>query len=114
MRVADWAVDAGEVGSGQSVTALYEVELKDSRDVVATVRLRYRRTDNNRVEEIDRAVTAADLKADFDKADARFRLAACVAEFSEQNSTTAPGAKVADVTDSASVGSRGRIEDLVS
>jgi Ca-activated chloride channel family protein len=93
------AIDAGEVGSGQSVTALYEVEMKDGREVVATVRLRYRRTDNNRVEEVERAVTAADLKQDFDKADARFRLAACAAEFSEQlrGSPHATGNDFADV-----------------
>jgi Ca-activated chloride channel family protein len=93
------AVDAGEVGSGQSVTALYEVELKDGRDALATVRLRYRRTDNNRVEEVERAVTAADLKPEFEKADARFRLAACAAEFSEllRGSPHAAGTDFSDV-----------------
>jgi Ca-activated chloride channel family protein len=95
------AVDAGEVGSGQSVTALYEVELKDGRDVLASVRLRYRRTDNGRVEEIERTVTSADVRSDFEKADARFRLAACVAEFSEQlrGSPHAAGTRFADVAE---------------
>jgi len=79
------AVDAGEVGSGQSVTALYEVELKpETRGAIATVRVRYRRTDTGKVEEIERPVTAADMKASFEQADVRFRLAACVAAFAEK------------------------------
>jgi Ca-activated chloride channel family protein len=93
------ALDAGEVGSGQSVTALYEAELRDGRDVLAVVRLRYRRVDNGRVEEIERTVTSADVRSEFEKADARFRLAACVAEFSEQlrGSPHAAGAQFEDV-----------------
>ena len=95
------AVDAGEVGSGQSVTALYEVELRprigarDDRpharfsgkargtEPIAVVRMRYRRTDNGQTEEVDRAITNADVAPRFDDTDARFRLAACVAEFAE-------------------------------
>ncbi len=84
------AVDAGEVGSGQSVTALYELEMvaaaadRDRPETVfATVRVRYRRTDTGAVEEIERAVTARDFAPRFEAADARFRLAACAAEFAE-------------------------------
>ena len=44
-------------------------------------------------------MTEADLRRDFDKADVRFRLAACVAEFSEllRGSPHAAGNNFADV-----------------
>ena len=79
------AVDAGEVGSGQSVTALYELELAESdpNGKLATVRVRYRRIDTGRVEEISRSVTGADLISRFADTDSHFKLAACVAEFAE-------------------------------
>lgn len=89
----DDTVDAGEVGSGQSVTALYEVGMNPAgyknaekrlmAEPVATVRVRYRRVDNDAVEEIEIPVTFKDFVNDFDKADVRFRLAACAAEFAE-------------------------------
>jgi len=93
------AVDAGEVGSGQSVTALYELELKGTgswrstvnsqrpvvgkRDELAVVRVRYRRVDTGKVEEIQQRITDSDILEHFKAAPARFRLAACVAEFAE-------------------------------
>lgn len=50
---------------------------------IAVVRVRYRRTADGAVEEIERPVTEADRVARFDAAGARFRLAAGVAEFAE-------------------------------
>jgi Ca-activated chloride channel family protein len=98
------AVDAGEVGSGQSVTALYELELSPERgwardDVIAIVRVRYRRTDTEKVEEIESAVCGGDLVTSFDEASVRFRLAACVAEFAEilRASPFAAGTRSGDV-----------------
>ena len=96
----DDAVDAGEVGSGQSVTALYELDLSQAVDVMraagrrrapgavdeewlAIVRVRYRRVDNGQIEEIERRVYARDVAPSFDAAGVRFRLAACVAAFAE-------------------------------
>ena len=81
----DDTVDAGEVGSGQSVTALYEVEkLPDSTEqVVATVRVRYRRIDTGKVEEIEQVIREQDVLNTFNASDSRFRLATAVAEFSE-------------------------------
>jgi len=106
------AVDAGEVGSGQSVTALYELELnprrlqaaqslRSVRRVLATVRVRYRRTDTGAVEEIEREITEADLISAFDRAPVRFRLAACVAEFAEilRGSPFATGSELREVAD---------------
>ncbi len=83
----DDTVDAGEVGSGQSVTALYEVELKPGEadgEPVATVHVRYRRSDNGTVEETSRGIGDAQRSGRFEEADPRFRLAACAAEFAEK------------------------------
>jgi Ca-activated chloride channel family protein len=95
------AVDAGEVGSGQSVTALYELELKgpDRAPPLAVVRLRFRRKDTGVVEEIERAITEKDLAQSFETADARFRLATCAAEFAEilRGSPFAAGSEFEDV-----------------
>jgi Ca-activated chloride channel family protein len=97
----DDTVDAGEVGSGQSVTALYELDLQRSASfakataareisrqrsaspVIATVRVRYRRTDTGAVEEIERPLRMSELAPSVDDMDCRFRLAACTAEFAE-------------------------------
>jgi len=100
----DNTVDAGEVGSGQSVTALYELELKPgtrSQDAgsIAVVRVRYRRVDTGGVEEIERPLGDADITAHFDSTSPRFRLAACAAEFSEilRASPHAAGSRYEDV-----------------
>ncbi|MEN8255045.1 MAG: von Willebrand factor type A domain-containing protein, partial [Verrucomicrobiota bacterium] len=83
----DDTVDAGEVGSGQSVTALYDVELipdGPEHEPVATVYVRYRRADNGVVEEISHRVMESARRKSFEDADERFRLAACAAEFAEK------------------------------
>ena len=97
----DDSVDAGEVGSGQAVTALYEIEqgTQSPDDIIATVRVRYERTDTGKVEEIEHVVRAKDVLNDFAKADTGFRLAATVAEFSEilRGSPYAVGSEYEDV-----------------
>lgn len=101
----DDAVDAGEVGSGQTVTALYELELAPvatrGRAPLATVRVRYRRVDNGRVEEIALPVERTSVRASFEAAGPHFRLAACVAEFAEilRGSPHAEGADCGGVAD---------------
>lgn len=90
-------VDAGEVGAGQSVTALYEMKLNKvfparTGDAaidnpinysICIVRLRYRRADNLDIEEKEFPLAYHELKFSFDKASCGFRLAAAVAEFAE-------------------------------
>ena len=99
-------VDAGEVGSGQAVTALYEVELFDAEketraDDLATVRVRYRRVDTGDVEEMSHAVAASSVGSRFDNMPSRYRLAAGVAEFSEilRGSTHAAGSELEHVAE---------------
>jgi Ca-activated chloride channel homolog len=82
-------VDAGEVGSGQSATALYELELigpalttGDEPDL-GTVYVRYRDADTGRVREIESRLTN-DRIARCDPASApRFYVAASAARFAE-------------------------------
>jgi Ca-activated chloride channel family protein len=77
-------VDAGEVGSNHSVTALYELKLNDNvSGDVANVSIRYKDVDNlNSVFEISKSVSSDQLK-DFDKASPSFKLAVAVAEYAE-------------------------------
>ncbi|RKU05742.1 hypothetical protein C6502_22715 [Candidatus Poribacteria bacterium] len=80
----DDSVDAGEVGSGHQVTALYEVKLHpDATGKMATVSIRYADADSHRVTEVSEEITVSQLHESFDTAPATFRLAAAVAEFAE-------------------------------
>ncbi len=101
----DDTVDAGEVGSGQSVTALYELRFsgrkgKPGNDTVAIVRVRYRRVDTGEIEEIERPVHRRDIVARFADTDTHFKLAAAVAEFAEimRGSQFARGSTFNDVS----------------
>jgi Ca-activated chloride channel family protein len=99
------AVDAGEVGSGQSATALYEIELwpthrrrpavqaNEAPGKLATVYVRYRDAQSNTVEETATAVTPNMVRERTVSDDPRFYLAACAAEFAEllRNSEHAAG-----------------------
>jgi Ca-activated chloride channel family protein len=79
-------VDAGEVGSGQSVTALYELKLNENitKDtIVATIRIRYKKAEDMSIEEKVFYLFGNDIKENFANASANFKLAALVAEFSE-------------------------------
>jgi Ca-activated chloride channel family protein len=84
----DDTVDAGEVGAGQCVTALYEVRVRDeslddSRAQIATVRIRYEDLRTREIEEFETPVTVRDLNREFDEASDEFRFIAAVAEFAE-------------------------------
>ena len=80
----DDTVDAGEVGSGHQVTALYEVKLHpDATGTMATVSIRYADADNDKVSEVSEDFLVSQLHESFDTAPATFRLAAAVAEFAE-------------------------------
>jgi Ca-activated chloride channel family protein len=88
-RVADRdfrndAVDAGEVGSGHSVTALYELKLLPGAEgPLATVNVRYEDPDTGEVTEIARDFHRDQISATFESASPRFQLDAAVAEYAE-------------------------------
>ena len=83
------AVDAGEVGAGHQVTALYEVKLVDGAEgKLGAVHLRYEmpvHDDGNagQVEEISSEIETSQLVSGFSKATARYRLQVVVTEFAE-------------------------------
>ena len=79
--------DAGEVGAGQSSTALYELTLDRgwdrSQGPIATATLRYQRPANERITETWASLNADDVESSFRDAGAHFRLAVVAAEFAE-------------------------------
>lgn len=80
----DDTVDAGEVGAGHNVTALYEMKLHDDAEgTLATVRVRYEDPDSGEVSEVESPFQRSQLAADFEDASPRFQLAAVVAEYAE-------------------------------
>ena len=77
-------VDAGEIGAGHSVTALYEIKLHDGAEgEVATVYLRYEDPDSGKVTELLREFDRGNLADGFEDASPRFQMAAVVAEYAE-------------------------------
>lgn len=82
-------VDAGEVGAGHSVTALYEVKLAEnesldaSEETVATVYIRYADPDTGEVSEVSQAISRSQFAATFGESPVDFQRDAAVAEFAE-------------------------------
>jgi Ca-activated chloride channel family protein len=81
----DDTVDAGEIGAGHSITALYEIALEEGVDAgtVATAYIRYQDAETDEVIEVNQAIAVSDLRADITDAPADFRLLAAACEFSE-------------------------------
>ena len=78
------AVDAGEIGAGHSVTALYELKLREGAEgKLGTVYMRYEGVGLNEVIEINKELQSTALAVSFEEASARFQLSAVVAEFAE-------------------------------
>ena len=80
----DDTVDAGEVGAGHSVTALYEIKLyENANGTLATVSIRHEDPDTGQVTEVNKPISTDVLKSSFEAATPSFQLAASVAEFAE-------------------------------
>lgn len=77
--------DAGEIGSGHSVTALYEVKLgKDvDKGELATVFVRHEDPDTAQVTEVNEKIFVKELKDSFEDTTPDFQVAASVAQFAE-------------------------------
>jgi Ca-activated chloride channel family protein len=85
-RFRDDSVDAGEIGAGHSVTALYEIKLQpdaSERAELAALHLRYREPDGGEVLEVEKSVRLADLADSWEDAPPALRLAAVAGEFAE-------------------------------
>ena len=77
----DNTVDAGEVGSGQSVTALYQVELKPGRRKdLGMVRVRYRDAQSGNIVELSESLSPA---SDSDVPSPHYKVAVGAAQFAE-------------------------------
>ena len=80
----DDKTDGGEIGSGHSVTALYEIKLHEgATGQLATVFIRHKDPDTRRPSEINEEIFTTQVKRDFEEASPKFQLAATVAEFAE-------------------------------
>ncbi len=87
-RFRDDTIDAGEVGSGQCSTALYELELvgrpsADRQEDLGTVFVRYRHAETGRIEEISSRLRSSVVRRRTVASAPRFYLAACAAQFAE-------------------------------
>jgi Ca-activated chloride channel family protein len=79
-------VDAGEIGVGHSVTALYEIKLWDdgsATDPAMTVYVRYENPDTGETIEINRSIARAEFAPSFEEASPHFQMTAVVAEYAE-------------------------------
>lgn len=77
-------VDAGEIGPGHTVTALYELELNPQRTSnIATVRLRYKAPNGETAKEVAAAFTADRIQEVFNKTSEDYRFTVAVAAFAE-------------------------------
>ena len=78
-------VDAGEIGSGHSVTALYEIKLLSDgvTGKLATVSIRHEDPDTTIVTEVNREIFVSELKSTFEETSVSYQLAVSVAEFAE-------------------------------
>jgi Ca-activated chloride channel family protein len=102
----DDTVEAGAIGAGHSVTALYAVRLSDDvgrQARLATVRLRWTDPDDGRADELARDVRTGDLVHQFGAADPYFRFDAVVASTAEvlRGSPWAGHVRLADIAEVA-------------
>lgn len=115
-------VDAGEVGAGHHVTALYEVKFHRMLATegttpmghMLTVRVRYQDPDSLLVHEVARELWRDDLRANFAETSPSFQLAAAVAEYAEilRGSYWAQESSLSDVLALAQMAGAGLAEDL--
>jgi len=80
------SVDAGEIGAGHEMVALYELRLQDlidGPDTVATIRLRWKPDGAREFVEVERHFGLGDARSRWDLSSPRFRLAGTVAQFAE-------------------------------
>ncbi|MCH7689517.1 MAG: von Willebrand factor type A domain-containing protein [candidate division Zixibacteria bacterium] len=93
--------DGGEVGSGHSVTALYEIKFnKDAhKEQIGKIYIRYKNPETGFVEEINRPIETKIFDRNFAFSSPDYKLAAAAAEFSEimRESYWARGSDLDDV-----------------
>jgi Ca-activated chloride channel family protein len=79
----DDQIDGGEVGSGHTVTALYELKLKANPQEICRVFVRAKEPEGSVAQELQFAFKASQIYPQWSNAPATFRFIAGVAEFAE-------------------------------
>ncbi len=78
------AVDAGEIGAGHTVTALYAVQFRpNANGRIATVQLRWEDPTSHQVTEINGNFNTWDIASSFESASPRYQLDVTVAQYAE-------------------------------
>ncbi|RKH21177.1 DUF3520 domain-containing protein [Corallococcus praedator] len=84
-QFSDDSVDAGEVGAGHAVTALYEVKLREaSRPTFGTLRIRYKQPEGGDSRLIEKDMTSSLMRPAFEQAASPTRLSYVAAAFAEK------------------------------
>jgi Ca-activated chloride channel family protein len=81
---ADDRVDAGEVGAGHSVTAIYEVKLREPASSFATLRIRYKAPEGGDSRLMEKALPSSVLRPAYGRAAPPTRLSYVAAAFAEK------------------------------
>jgi Ca-activated chloride channel family protein len=81
---ADDKVDAGEVGAGHAVTALYEVKLREPGAALGTLRIRYKAPSGGSSQLMELPLSGGALRKAYGQAASATRLAYVAAAFSEK------------------------------
>ena len=80
----DDTVDAGEIGAGHTVTALYEIKPRaEASGRIAAVSIRWEDPESHEVAELSREFYSEDLAPAFSETSPRFQWAVLVAEYAE-------------------------------
>jgi Ca-activated chloride channel family protein len=93
-------VDAGEIGAGHTVTALYAVQLQPGAEGrLATVSLRWEDPDTHQVQEVNGNFNTWDIARTFDDASPRYQLDVVVMQYAEvlRQSPWAEGTRLDDL-----------------
>ncbi len=78
------SVDAGEVGAGHAVTAIYEVKLKPGTASLGTIRIRYKQPTGSVSQLIEQPVTRSIVRASTDALSSPSQLSLVAAQFGEK------------------------------
>jgi Ca-activated chloride channel family protein len=86
----DDSKDAGEIGMGHEVTAIYEVQLRSKTENLARVYMRYKNPENSIAKEIAQDITPSSIKNSFESGTSRFKMAISAARFAQILKLTSP------------------------
>jgi Ca-activated chloride channel family protein len=100
----DDKTDAGEIGAGHSITALYEIKLNSvSHGRIAEVYLRWQDPQTEEFDEVSRQISSKQLSESFSESDPYFQWDIIVAEYAEilRESYWAQDSSLSDILDEA-------------